>query len=939
MNQLPMNKFTRGLIYMLIGTLFFAPGSLCAQFDYPYDFTYNGNPLVRNHGAADPDAHVWDDTVWMYCSQDHAPAYEAMDGYHAFSSVDMIHWTDHGEILHSRDISWGPPGWMWAPGAARKDGIYYLYYPHKDHSGQWRIGIATSDVPQGPFTDIGAPMEGIGGIDPAIFIDDDGAAYIYNNCAIVAKLKPNMLELAESPRKINYDVSNSITDQYLEGFAEGSYMHKKDGIYYYSYSNWHNKIYQSFYATGDNPYGPFEWQGPLAPKPQGAQDHHSIIEFGSQWYYFYHIAVGEHPIDKDGQGRIACYDRLYYNDDGTIQLVIQTYGPTNLLTLNATDGKVVFDPPGRSYAPGTNVTLTAIGDLGYGFASWDGDLSGTDNPATIVMDSDREVTANFVTVPTYELTVGVPNGTFTLDPPGGIYNEGTVVHIQASADFGYTFSKWTGDLSGTDNPATLTMDADKTVEAVLIPREGPALVFATNCGGDAFKSSEGIVYTADHSYSGGGTFSNNNAISGTTDDILYQSERIGNFSYQIDLPADSYDVILMFAEIFWSQSGKRVFNISMEGVEVTSNLDIFAEVGKNAPYEELYRVQVADGVLNIAFSNVVDNAKVSAIRILTPAANFELVTHAENGTITPDPPGGNYDSATVVTLTAIADTGYRFNGWSGDLTGSTNPYSIVMDTDKSVTALFEEIPTYTLTTNINNGSILLDPPGGIYEGGTVVTLTVVPDEGFDFIGWSGDLSWAYNPTTLYMDEDKTVTAVTYGNSQFSLSVNAENGTVTFDPEGGTYAQGTSVTLTAAPDEGYVFTHWQGDLSGTANPETITVNGDMEVTAIFTEITHINGLLHDRPGQSYLGQNVPNPFRYHTTIPYQLDKASCVKLSIYNSLGQQLAVLVDAQQPAGSHKVLWQPGDRGAPTLSNGVYFIRLETQEGGVCVLKSIFLN
>ena len=298
---------------------------------YPYKFTYEGNPLVRHIGAADPDVHVWDGVVWMYCSQDrnmkpevHEHHYDAMDGYHAFSSTDMINWTDHGEILHSRDVSWGKDGWMWAPGAARMNGKYYLYYPHKDKEDQWRIGIATSDTPEGPFKDIGYPMEGITGIDPKIFIDDDGEAYIYNNSAIVAKLKPNRIELAEEVRKIDYAPREVMENDTMK-FLEGSFMHKKDGVYYYSYTNWKNKTYQGYYGMGDNPYGPFEWKGEMAPKPRGAQDHHSIIEFKGQWYYFYHIAIEEYPLFKEEQGRIACYDKLFYNEDGSIKMVEHTY--------------------------------------------------------------------------------------------------------------------------------------------------------------------------------------------------------------------------------------------------------------------------------------------------------------------------------------------------------------------------------------------------------------------------------------------------------------------------------------------------------------------------------------------------------------------------------------------------------------------------------------
>jgi beta-xylosidase len=284
------------------------------------------------HSATDPDAQVWDDVVWVYCGQDrnvdpakHEHHYDAMDGYHAFSSSDMINWTDHGEVLHSSDVPWAweKGGFLWAPGSARRDGKYYLYYPIKNKEGEWRVGVAVGDTPIGPFKDSGRPLEGLNGIDPKVFIDDDGQAYIYNNPGVVAKLKPSMIELAEAPRKIEYAPPKVTEDDNLK-FLEGAYMHKKDGVYYFSYTNWKNKTHQGFYAVGDSPYGPFEWKGPMAPRPEGAQDHHSIIEFKGQWYYFYHLATNNLPKYKESQGRIVCYDKLSYNPDGTIQMVKHT---------------------------------------------------------------------------------------------------------------------------------------------------------------------------------------------------------------------------------------------------------------------------------------------------------------------------------------------------------------------------------------------------------------------------------------------------------------------------------------------------------------------------------------------------------------------------------------------------------------------------------------
>jgi len=302
------------------------------KMKFPYTFKYEGNPLSRMHSATDPDVQVWDGVVWMYCSQDrnvdsskHKHHYDAMDGYHVFSSKDMVNWTDHGEIFHSSDVAWGweKGGFLWAPGSARKNGKYYLYYPIKNKEGKWCIGVAIGPSPKGPFKDTGRPIEGLSGIDPKIFIDDDGQAYIYNNPGVVAKLKPNMIELAEEVHKITYAPDEIMKNDTLK-FLEGSYMHKKDGVYYFSYTNWKNRTFQGYYAVANNPYGPFEWKGAMAPAPKGAQDHHSIVELKGQWYYFYHIAVPEFPKYKENQGRIACYEKLYYNPDGTIQMVKHT---------------------------------------------------------------------------------------------------------------------------------------------------------------------------------------------------------------------------------------------------------------------------------------------------------------------------------------------------------------------------------------------------------------------------------------------------------------------------------------------------------------------------------------------------------------------------------------------------------------------------------------
>jgi len=331
----------------------------------------SGNPIITHIRCADPSAEVWNDgQVWIYAShdEDDATDYSRMDGYHAFSSYDLVHWTDHGEIFHADDVSWGNPdgGWMFAPDAAYKDGTYYLYFPTLSNEWRWRVGVATSDRPEGPFTDIGHYIEGTDNIDPTCFMDDDGQAYLMwggdGQSPVIARLKQNMIELAEAPRPVDYGADN---------FGEGGYMHKRNGIYYFSYTCNTCWPYQGFYATGDNPYGPFAYQGELNRIPPGAQDHHSMIEYHGQWYYFYH--VGNYGTDGSAYRRNICIDSLHYNPDGTIQEIVQTTTGVGIDPIGMTPGEIV---PGRVEAShffrqegvvtesqgDTAVVITQVGD-------------------------------------------------------------------------------------------------------------------------------------------------------------------------------------------------------------------------------------------------------------------------------------------------------------------------------------------------------------------------------------------------------------------------------------------------------------------------------------------------------------------------------------------------------------------------------------------------
>ncbi len=172
-----------------------------------------------------------------------------------------------------------------------------------------------------------------------------------------------MTELAEEPRIIEYGASN---------FGEGPFMHKRNGIYYFSYTCNTCYPYQGYYAMADNPYGPFEYKGNLKKSPPGAQDHHSIIEYHGQWYYFYH--TGDYGPGASLFRRNVCVDSLYYNEDGTMQEVIGTTTGVGQDSIGKTPGIVV---PGRIQAEdyfrkdGTdtlniNDSLTVVRDISSG---------------------------------------------------------------------------------------------------------------------------------------------------------------------------------------------------------------------------------------------------------------------------------------------------------------------------------------------------------------------------------------------------------------------------------------------------------------------------------------------------------------------------------------------------------------------------------------------
>lgn len=325
--------------------------------------TYAANPFITSIYTADPSAHVWSDgRLYVYPSHDVDPprGCDLMDRYHVFSTTDMANWRDEGEILRASQIDWGRPqgGFMWAPDCAFKNGKYYFYFPHPSSTrwnDTWKIGVATSSSPVSDFTPQGY-IQGVGGfsmIDPAVFIDDDGQAYLYygggGHCA-GAKLKPNMVEIDGTVQ--------TMTN--LVDFHEATWVFKRNGIYYLTYADNFPGSNRMQYATSSGPLGPWTSKGVYLDPTGCDTSHGSVVEYKGQWYQFYHNAA----ISGQGNLRSICVDLLNFDANGNILKVVQTktgppaVGPTKVASANtikyeaetgvATNGAIVADDSAAS---------------------------------------------------------------------------------------------------------------------------------------------------------------------------------------------------------------------------------------------------------------------------------------------------------------------------------------------------------------------------------------------------------------------------------------------------------------------------------------------------------------------------------------------------------------------------------------------------------------
>ncbi|RFS15383.1 glycoside hydrolase family 43 protein [Emticicia sp. C21] len=289
----------------------------------------SGNPIFPGW-YADPEAIIFGKKYWIY------PTFSAPYGkqvfFDAFSSPDLVNWTKHERILDTASVKWAKRA-MWAPSIIEKDKKYYLFFGANDIQSDKElggIGVAVADKPEGPYKDLlGKPLvdkfhNGAQPIDQFVYKDKDEYYLIYGgwrHCNI-AHLKKDFTGF------IPFEDGSIFKEITPESYVEGPFMFKKDGKYYFMWSEggWTGPNYSVAYAIADSPFGPFKRIGKILqqnPEIATGAGHHSVIHDpkSKDWYIVYH----RRPLsEKDGNSRATCIDKMYFDEQGLIKPVIIT---------------------------------------------------------------------------------------------------------------------------------------------------------------------------------------------------------------------------------------------------------------------------------------------------------------------------------------------------------------------------------------------------------------------------------------------------------------------------------------------------------------------------------------------------------------------------------------------------------------------------------------
>ena len=292
---------------------------------------YAENPIIQTYYSPDPAPVVFGDTVCVYTGNDEGGSFFTMHGWRVSCTTDMVNWTDMGElILSNKDFGGNAKdNGDWAAQVIRRNGKYYYYVTVESTRGGRAINVAVADKPQGPFKDArnGQHLAGPDWayIDPTVWIDDDGQAYLYwgNPRLYWAKLKENMIEFDGRVNTTDMTEAGfgpkSGEGEALTAYTEGPWIHKRDKTYYMLYASHGtgNGGERISYSTSSTPTGPWTFKGLIMEPGQGAAftNHCGIIDFKGRSFFFYH---NQKNVGGGGFSRSTAVEEFTWGSDGSI---------------------------------------------------------------------------------------------------------------------------------------------------------------------------------------------------------------------------------------------------------------------------------------------------------------------------------------------------------------------------------------------------------------------------------------------------------------------------------------------------------------------------------------------------------------------------------------------------------------------------------------------
>ena len=479
------------------------------------------------------------------------------------------------------------------------------------------------------------------------------------------------------------------------------------------------------HALTVNKVGPYV--GNYSSSGNSAPAHTAMVD------YFFNTAT---PIVPEDSGNIVLYD-----------VSVNTIG----------NGTVSMNPPGGSYAEGTVVELTAIPDISYQFDGWMGDAIGSSNPISVTVSRDLVIDATFIptTTPQYSVTVNtIGNGTVTLNPPGGIYEEGTEVELTAVPDNGWQFDGWSGDINSASNPVTITVTSYLNLNATFGFLQGTTDVYS-----DDFNQSvlDSTIWTlkdplgdAQVSLTGAGsgdahllfTIPAGSSHDAWTQDAaprLFQS--VSDIDFEVEAKFDS-DLTQGF---------------QMQGIiaEEDDNNWIRFDFYSNGSQIYIFSATKTDGSMSVK-----ENSTISLVTpmhmLVTRVGNQWTLNYSQNGV----------DWSQAVTFSHALNVN-KVGPYVGNYSSSGNAapaHTAMVDYFfNTATPIVPEdsgnLVLYDVSVNVvGNGTVSMNPPGGSYAEGTVVELTAIPDIGYQFDGWMGDATGSSNPISVTVSRDLVIDA-------------------------------------------------------------------------------------------------------------------------------------------------------------------------------------